>query len=288
MKTLCWILGLLSVLLPGCSDDAIDGTSPVSGRFSIRLAAPVNTSVDTAQVFFFRKRPTTDTLIYRQVIYGLFPQLDSFQFKVPAGYYRVVVLGNVDPNKIGSFGEFTSSDMLVEYAMSEPPVLYYGSQNVNVGQERTTEIGLTLATSQVVLTLKEIPYDAFRIDMTLLNTGSGVFLDRTYIDEVVDPPLFKRLDGIVSDSDSTFVVTFSCFPTVLEIGQSVVGIKCYDEKRALKYTGTSSFFTLGAGERVSVACTFDTTTTTGRLFPEPVGKGGGMDFKVRRVDAGHL
>lgn len=287
MKTIFQLLGLLSVLLPGCSDHAGCSISPVSDRFSIQLDVPGNTAVDTAQVFFFKKRLTTDTLIYTQAITGVHTQFDSFNFKVPAGYYRMVVLGNVDPGKIGPLGASSSSDMLVEYTNGEPPVLYYGSLDVNVGEERTSEIGLTLTTSQVVLALKEVPFDAYRIDMTLSNTGAGMFLDRKYINETVTSPLFKQLDGILADSDTTFIVTFSCFPTISNVGRSVVNVKCYDGKQALKYSGESSPFTVNPGERLSVACTFDVAATTVPVLTQ-VRKTEGINLKLKRVNAGHL
>lgn len=234
---------LLIWLIGGCSDS---GQLPITeerpGDISLAVASPVG--VDTALIFFFRKYdPNTDTLVYRNIIYGVSGSSGTFRYKLPAGYYNVVIIGNVDANHIGSFGEFTSSDMLVEYVEGEePPVIYQGSGYVNIGQDRVVDFTLSPVTSRVVLRIEEKPVNVARIDVSLYNTGSGIFLDGTYFDELVTPAISRKIIDMNTDE-----VVFSCFPSVISLARSFIGVKCYDASGILIFSGQSSAFTAKPG-----------------------------------------
>ena len=73
-----------------------------SEEFSLPVTLEVDgyAHMDSAQVFFFRKFPDRDSLVFRQMVYDLGMQPRQIDFTLPLGVYDVLILGNVATDRI--------------------------------------------------------------------------------------------------------------------------------------------------------------------------------------------
>ena len=70
--------------------------SKIGGIFlPVTLEVDGYAHMDSAQVFFFRKFPDRDSLVFRQMVYDLGMQPRQIDFTLPLGVYDVLILGNV-------------------------------------------------------------------------------------------------------------------------------------------------------------------------------------------------
>lgn len=258
MKTYCRKYCVLLALLSGliaCSDGEEETEIPVKGKNGIRLTITGDGHIDSAQVFFFKKSTTTDTLIHTEIVHGISAQGNSFDFSIPAGYYNMVVWGNVETEAIRVSLPYSSSDIQIRYANGKPPpVIYYTGGFVTVGIDKSRLLGMVLVTSLVQLTIKNVPDDVNRITVDLFNTGVGVYMGNHYMEEMTTP----HLASVIYDThaDSSYTVSFSCFPTVKKFGLSSLEVKCYHADGNLKYTGKSEPFTASSRKKMLISCSF--------------------------------
>lgn len=113
---------------------------------------------------------------------------------------------------------------------------------------------MVLVTSLVQLTIKNVPADVNRISVDLFNTGAGVYMGVHYLEEMTIP----HLASVIYDThaDSSYTVSFSCFPTVKKFGLSSLEVKCYNTDGTLKYTGNSAPFTAFSRKKMLISCSF--------------------------------
>ena len=68
-----------------------------SEEFSLPVTLEVDgyAHMDSAQVFFFRKFPDRDSLVFRQMVYDLGMQPRQIDFTLPLGVYDVLILSGL-------------------------------------------------------------------------------------------------------------------------------------------------------------------------------------------------
>ncbi|WP_294139444.1 hypothetical protein [uncultured Sanguibacteroides sp.] len=263
MKAVYWILWMTGILFWGCSESTTTLISEGNGNVMFSIVS--NGEIDSAQVFFFRKRLTKDTLIHREVIGNISETPRPFVFELPAGYYSVVIYGNVSTKRIVALPPYAQENILLDYSNGEEhPMIYWGRQVVNVGKDEWVASALLEITSYVELTIKGVPAGVDQIDVDLLNTGAGVYLNDILWQKLTEPNLIQSLYDV--KADTTYVVRFACFPTVESLGMTSLDVRCYDREGLLVYRGKSAPFS--AISRSYITCSFGTniskSTFTGK------------------------
>lgn len=254
----CLLLGFCFWV--GCSGAGLTGTEPADEAVKpiedllVRIAP--EGYIDSAQVFFFKILENTDTLIRREVIYDIKSEKTNlFHFELPASRYKVYIFGNIGNDVIVARAPYSEEDIYFDYSNGrQPPHVYYGSFAINAGKDTTALAGLTILTSSVQLTIRDVPEEVSGIVVRLLNTAAGLTLRNGYIMKPTDPPLSDTLSGV--KSDSTYVSQFSCFPGVGTNAKSILDVTCYDANGKIIYSGQSQPFEARPGYHWEVACSF--------------------------------
>lgn len=253
-------IGLLVLIwlfcMTGCSTENDGIHSGDTEQTAITFAVSNDMNIENAVVMFFRDLPDVDTLVYQTVINGLTDQNNRFQFTLPAGYFQMVLLGNIDTVAIGHSGDtLTSQNIIIEYPDGlQPKDLFYGRIKINSGENNKMLFsGLLRLNVRVALTVRDVPVNVKKIVSKLRNTSVGIRLqplnELNKIANVAD-----SLDNIAPGSSPVF--EFSGFPTVPDVGGSFVDVFCYDGNDHLVFSGSSSSFSMGGFEAISVSCSF--------------------------------
>lgn len=260
MKIICFHVLILLMISCGDNRDIEVETSDVP----IQLLMAKDSGMDSAVVFFMKVTNKSDSLVRRFFIND-FAQADyRFNFKLPAGDYLIIVIGNVDQNHIGSLEHFSSEDTFVEYTDGEqPPPLFYGSHYALIGEDATMGIDMKRATSQIDLTISDIPFSVSRMEVQLRKTGALLQLNGTYPAELNSPDITQTISDI-SLVDTSYSLSLSCFPSLKAIPSSVL-VRGYDIGGFLVYSGESTPFIIPPGGIVSLEGRFETGTNQLRL-----------------------
>lgn len=258
MKNTLLLIGLAAAawLWQACAGDTTPYPAP-SEIAGVELVVPgvdPNLYIDSAQVLFFRVLNGRDSLILRQVVHGISGEPRKFHFDLPAGYYTMVILGNVPTARMVFRPPYSQDSVWVSYQGGiEPPDIFLGRTYLNVGVDSARSAGNILLVSRVELTLKNVPAGIDRIEMQILETSSGMN-SNYYLKEVMNPPLGASVTGVQADSTYTFQV--NCFPPVVNDGKSSVQVRCYDANGKQVYSGTSQPFQVNYGFRMILTGTF--------------------------------
>lgn len=248
---------LLGGLLTGCDrEEATEGIDE-DGNGRVMLSLEGGIVADSTIVFVFRKRETTDTLITRKVIRGVTEEVQAFTVELPAGYYDLRVVANAESKHITLKPPYSQADVFLDYSNGdEPPVLACGRAIVNVGVNKVAASGLVVITPFVQLTVKNVPAGVDQIDVDLLNTAAGAYIDLNYADEMAQPSITSSVYDV--KADSTYVMKMYCFPTVEKYGESSLEVRCYDVDGKLVYRGSSAPFKIIS--RMLISCSFEENT----------------------------
>lgn len=259
--------GLIVLLfMTGCSVDNEEGYSGDPEATVVAFTISNDLDIDKSVVLFFRNIPGADTLVYQTVVSGPTDQEPTLTFRVPAGSFRMILLGNGDTVHIRYQDNIrTAQNMIVEYKDGvQPPDLFYGVVNINSGEVSKHIAGLLMLNVRVTLTVKQVPSDVKKIVARLNNTGTGMRLGNlTVLNEVAN--IADSLDNAVPGSSPVF--EFSSFLTVTSLGNSSVDVFCYNEANELIYSGSSVPFTMGGTEAVRVSCSFATNANSLNSHP---------------------
>lgn len=255
-----WLYVLLFVLAGGCSgDDMLPGMAEGAdggrtGKLVVRVAP--QEYIDSAQVFFFRPAGGGDTLIAREVVYGIEAFVPrAFTFDLPAGKYDVWIFGNVPTGCVVASPPYSSEDIYFDYGgCGEPGVVAYSSRAIAVGADTATTVGMLLLSGYVELTIRDVPAGVDRMVVTLGNTSSGLTLKAGYLPRAMDPPLTDTLYDV--RAGGTYQSDFYCFPSGEPGGVSMLGVKCFGAEGQLLYSGQAPALGIRPGYDYRISCTF--------------------------------
>ena len=120
-----WMIIVFS--LGSCQEEQV--VEVKSEEFSLPVTLEVDgyAHMDSAQVFFFRKFPDRDSLVFRQMVYDLGMQPRQIDFTLPLGVYDVLILGNVATDRIFERPPF-SRDSICFFYTGEQACHLLGSQ----------------------------------------------------------------------------------------------------------------------------------------------------------------
>lgn len=248
---------VIGIGLFGCSGNIDTPVNPDSGGSASELAVSLSSDeyIDSAQVLFFRKLSTTDSLVYREVIYGIGRKLSPFKFAMPAGTYILDIYGNISPASIIVFPPYSRKEVRIDYSkIGEPPVVFRGYSLVNVGVDTLKYSSMMLLSSQVQLTIRDVPAGVDRLNVVLHNTSVGFDVLSGFIDKQMDPPLSRSIENV--KQDSSYTVLFSCFPTVEKDSLSRLSVQGIGSTGKVLYSGISSPFPAQYGMRSVISCRF--------------------------------
>lgn len=251
---------VIFVLAGGCSGENFLPEVPDEeyGERAERLVVRVAPQeyIDSAQVFFFRPKGSGDTLIAREMIYGidaLAPR--SFAFDLPAGMYNVWVFGNVPTDCVRATPPYSSDDIYFDYSdRGEAGVVGYGRRAITVGVDTATVMGMLLLSGYVELTIRQVPAGVDRIIVTLGNTSAGLTLKAGYLPQPMDPPLTDTLYDV--RAGGTYESDFYCFPPSGQGGVSTLDVKCLGADGRVLYSGRASAWQLRPGYDYKISCSF--------------------------------
>lgn len=255
-KGLIFIVILLAGLLfAGCAEDTSFGQQPgmpVATATSVLVTSDLQ--IDSAQCFFFRPLPVGDTLVFSQLIYDIGTQPRRFNFNLPAGKYSMVIFGNIATDRIVAAPPYSTGSIFFSYQGGiEPPIIYYGLGDINVGVDTVRISGMIFLVSQVILTVRDIPAGVDSIGTSVLNTSAGLTFNG-YMKETMSPPLGKNVNDITPGG--TYTLSTYCFPLAGN-EKTTVEIRCYSSSGVLLASGLSQPFTLKSGRRMLLSCSFD-------------------------------
>lgn len=251
---------VIFMLAGGCSGENFLPEAPDEeyGERAERLVVRVAPQeyIDSAQVFFFRPLGDGDTLIAREMIYGidaLAPR--SFAFDLPAGKYHVWIFGNVPTDCVRAAAPYSSDDISFDYSEhGEPGVVAYGSRAITAGADTAVVGGMLLLSGYVELTIRQVPARVDRIIVTLGNTSAGLTLKAGYLPQTMDPPLTDTLYDV--RAGGTYESDFYCFPPSEQGGVTTLDVKCLGADGKVLYSGRASAWQLRPGYDYKISCSF--------------------------------
>lgn len=210
---------------------------------------------DSAQVLFFRSSAIGDTLVLREVIYGIRQyQPESFTFQLPAGKYKVYLFGNVPTDRIVARPPYTADSIWLDYSHGEEVgAVYYGLNYLDAGADTLNVAGMMLLSSSVELSIESVPSGVDHIKIWITNTQSGIRLNGGYLPDPADPPVTRMLNSVEAGTD--YRVRLYCFPPPSG-KKNILYVDCYGATDSLLYAGQSAPFEARPGENRVIACHF--------------------------------
>ena len=248
-----WMIIVFS--LGSCQEEQV--VEVKSEEFSLPVTLEVDgyAHMDSAQVFFFRKFPDRDSLVFRQMVYDLGMQPRQIDFTLPLGVYDVLILGNVATDRIFERPPFSRDSICFFYPGEQAiPAIYWGARRVIVGADTLVSSAMLLMTAAVEVTVQQVPAGVDRIDVVLTNTACGFTMRQNLIERPIEPELSVSLTDV--QVDSSYTVEMSGLPSVQKYGQSQVVVRCYDTVGKLVFSGESVSFPSQQGRKRVVKCTF--------------------------------
>ena len=248
-----WMIIVFS--LGSCQEEQV--VEVKSEEFSLPVTLEVDgyAHMDSAQVFFFRKFPDRDSLVFRQMVYDLGMQPRQIDFTLPLGVYDVLILGNVATDRIFERPPFSRDSICFFYTGEQAiPAIYWGARRVIVGADTLVSSAMLLMTAAVEVTVQQVPAGVDRIDVVLTNTAWGFTMRQNLIERPIEPELSVSLTDV--QVDSSYTVEMSGLPSVQKYGQSQVVVRCYDTVGKLVFSGESVSFPSQQGRKRVVKCTF--------------------------------
>ena len=151
-----WMIIVFS--LGSCQEEQV--VEVKSEEFSLPVTLEVDgyAHMDSAQVFFFRKFPDRDSLVFRQMVYDLGMQPRQIDFTLPLGVYDVLILGNVATDRIFERPPFSRDSICFFYTGEQAiPAIYWGARRVIVGADTLVSSAMLLMTAAVEVTVQQVP-----------------------------------------------------------------------------------------------------------------------------------
>lgn len=259
----CSILGvlLLGMCFPACTPAGLesDPSSPESRSITLQISNELD--LDTSLLLFFRRLPDgRDSFVLQRKVDRLTEENNRSVSTVPAGFYRVVLLGNVREKYVVIPASGLYKECSIEYKNGEePPDVYFGWNYANVGENKIIGMGLIHLNARINLTVKDIPEGVNQIDIDLRNTTIGVWFDLNVIQETVEPFISKTLYDVTPGTSPTVVI--SSFPALKTSPGGILEVRCYDAEANILYKGESPPITLqGGSENITIACSFQVSS----------------------------
>lgn len=256
-----WGFFVLILGVGGCEEKMETEVPPHLFRQAVTLAVDGYGHIDSAQVFFFRKSALSDSLVLQQTVYEITGTPRPFRFDLPLGYYTILIFGNVAPDRIVYRAPYGRDSVWISYQGQEKiPAIYYGTKLLNVGVDTVGLSGMLLVTTAVEVTVRKVPSEVDKIEVSLLHTAAGIDFSIRLLKEPMQPPVSAVIQGV--QTDSSYTVELSGFPTVDTEESSVVQIRCYNKAGEMIYSGNSEKFPAQQGRRRVVACSFANSSGT--------------------------
>lgn len=276
MKNLI-ICGYLSGLgLIACTDRT-DIPCEAEGRATIiRLPASSVPWVKKSQVFFFRQLEKGDTLVCRMEIEGPKEDFSTYSFELPAGYYRMIFIGNGDMKHIRFEGIPSAENGIIDYSDgTQPPDLYFTWKYVQAGETKRIGAGIVILSSRIALTVRNIPSGIGRVKVYLRNTIAGVSMVLENLPQAAQPSISTEITVTPGSSPVIHLKSLASYP---QGGKSFLEVYGYDLQGNPLYRGQSEPFSLGGSEDIKISCGFGSTVQKANAFLPDSTEPGDLDF----------